>query len=93
MESYLLLKEQKNKTLYNQLLADKSTVLTRTDFSKVLTNDNTKTLYTYTEDSKTVYYFAGNATDNWVKFGKYQNDLIRSRYYSEYLLHIKKQTG
>ena len=70
-------------TLLSQLLADKSTVLTRTDFSKVLTNDNTKTLYTSTEDSKTVYYFAGNATDNWVKFGKYQNDLIRYRgYYS-----------
>ena len=62
--------EAPNKTLYNQLLADKSTVLTRTDFSTVLTNDNTNTLYTYTEDSKTVYYFAGNATDNWVKFGK-----------------------
>ena len=62
--------EDPNKTLYNQLLADKSTVLTRTDFSKVLTDNNTKTLYTSTEDSKTVYYFAGNATDNWVKFGK-----------------------
>ena len=62
--------EDPNKTLYNQLLADKSTKLTRTDFSKVLTDNNTKTLYTSTEDSKTVYYFAGNATDNWVKFGK-----------------------
>ena len=62
--------EEPNKTLYNQLLVDKSTVLTRTDFSKVLTDNNTKTLYTSTEDSKTVYYFAGTATDNWVKFGK-----------------------
>ena len=62
--------EDPNKTLYNQLLVDKSTVLTRTDFSKVLTDNNTNTLYTSTEDSKTVYYFAGNATDNWVKFGK-----------------------
>ena len=62
--------EDPNKTLYNQLLADKSTVLTRTDFSKVLTDNKTNTLYTSTEDSKTVYYFAGNATDNWVKFGK-----------------------
>ena len=34
-------------TLYKKLLADKSTVLTRTDFSKVLTTDNTKTLYTW----------------------------------------------
>ena len=62
--------EDPNKTLYNQLLVDKSTVLTRTDFSKVLTNDNTNTLYTSTENGTTVYYFAGNATDNWVKFGK-----------------------
>ena len=62
--------EDPNKTLLTQLLADKSTVLTRTDFSTVLTTDNTNTLYTSTEDSKTVYYFAGNATDNWVKFGK-----------------------
>ena len=57
--------------LYDKLLSDKSTRPgARTDFSKVLTNDNTNTLYTSTEDSKTVYYFAGNATDNWVKFGK-----------------------
>ena len=61
-------------TLLTQLLADKSTVLTRTDFSTVLTNDNTNTLYTSTEDSKTVYYFAGNATDNWVKFGKNESN-------------------
>ena len=51
--------EDPNKTLYNQLLVDKSTVLTRTNFSKVLTDNNTNTLYTSTEDSKTVYYFAG----------------------------------
>ena len=62
--------EEPNKTLYNQLLVDKSTKLTRTDFSKVLTDNNTNTLYTSTEDSKTVYYFAGKSTDNWVKFGK-----------------------
>ena len=66
--------EDPNKTLLSQLLADKSTVLTRTDFSKVLTNDNTKTIYTSTEEGTTVYYFAGNATDNWVKFGKNANN-------------------
>ena len=66
--------EDPNKTLYNQLLVDKSTVLTRTDFSKVLTNDNTNTLYTSTENGTTVYYFAGNATDNWVKFGKNESN-------------------
>ena len=58
-------------TLYDKLLSDKSTRPgARTDFSTVLTNDNTKTLYTSTENRTTVYYFAGNATDNWVKFGK-----------------------
>ena len=57
-------------TLGYQIMGDNITRLTRTDFSKVLTTNNTKTLYTGVEDSKTVYYFAGNATDNWVKFGK-----------------------
>ena len=66
--------EDPNKTLYNQLLVDKSTKLTRTDFSTVYTSNNTKTLYTSTENGTTVYYFAGNATDNWVKFGKNENN-------------------
>ena len=66
----LFITEGTELTLLTQLLADKSTVLTRTDFGSALTTDNTNTLYTSTEDSKTVYYFAGNATDNWVKFGK-----------------------
>ena len=58
-------------TLYTKLLADKTTRPgARTSFSSVLTTDNTKTLYTGTENGTTVYYFAGNATDNWVKFGK-----------------------
>ena len=58
-------------TFYDKLLADKTTRPgARTSFSSVLTTDNTKTLYTGTENGTTVYYFAGNATDNWVKFGK-----------------------
>ena len=59
-----------DNTLTGRLLKDNSTRLTRTSFSSVLTTDNTKTLYTSTENGTTVYYFAGNATDNWVKFGK-----------------------
>ena len=63
--------KKEEPTLLSQILNDKTTRPgARTDFSKVLTDNNTKTLYTSTEDSKTVYYFAGNATDNWVKFGK-----------------------
>ena len=57
--------------MYTKLITDKTTKLgARTDFSTILTADNTKTLYTSTEKGTQVYYFAGNATDNWVKFGK-----------------------
>ena len=79
-------------TLLSQLLTDKSTVLTRTDFSKVLTDNNTKTLYTSTEDSKTVYYFAGNATDNWVKFGTFASDGPVRGYYSATISTYKEYT-
>ena len=64
-------------TLSERLLSDKSTRPSGprgTGFDKVYTENNTKTLYTSTEDSKTVYYFAGNATDNWVKFGKNESN-------------------
>ena len=66
------------KTLYNQLLTDKTTRLTRTNFRSVLTTDNTKTLYISTENGTEVYYFAGNATDNWVKFGGFYWRIIRT---------------
>ena len=61
-------------TLYDKLLADKTTRPDRGSFSSVLTTDNTNTLYTGTENGTTVYYFAGNATDNWVKFGKNESN-------------------
>ena len=61
-------------TLYEKLLSDKTTRPDRGSFSSVLTTDNTKTLYTGTEYGTTVYYFAGNATDNWVKFGKNESN-------------------
>ncbi len=54
-------------SIYDKLLSDKTTRLTRTSFSSTFETDNTKTLYTSTEDGTTVYYFAGNALDNWVK--------------------------
>ena len=60
-------------TLTYQLYKDKTTRLTSargTGYNTVYTSDNTNTLYTSTENGTTVYYFAGNATDNWVKFGK-----------------------
>ena len=66
-------------TLYNTLLADKTTRLgKRTTYNAVLVADNTKTLYLSEEDDTTVYYFAGNAQDNWVKFGGYYWRIIRT---------------
>ena len=65
-------------TLYAKLLADKTMRPNRGSFSSVLTSNNTKTLYTSTENGTTVYYFAGNATDNWVKFGGFYWRIIRT---------------
>ena len=85
----------KPTTLYEQILADNPTRSTRSnnnngtnDFATPLTTTTTGTLFTSTESiagdtPKEVYYYAGNTTNNWVKFGKYQNDYIRYRgYYS-----------
>ena len=52
-------------------------------FSEVFESDNIKTLYNSTEsiasgEEKTVYYFAGNATDNWVKFANLYWRIIRT---------------
>ena len=64
------------KNIYNMLLINNPIIKTRTDFSKAYTEENTKTLFKTQENNTDVYYFAGNATDNWVKFGKYQQDEI-----------------
>ena len=57
-------------TLYAKLLSDRGIATTnRTTFSSAFDSTD-QVLYTATEDSKTVHYFAGNVTTNWVKFGK-----------------------
>ena len=77
-----------NPTLASKLLEDNPTIGTRTDFSTPFTTNTLNTLYKATENGSDVYYFAGQDTtstpvNNWVKFGKYQNDLIKYRgYYS-----------
>ena len=60
--------------LTDKLMADNPTIGTRTTFT-AFTETNTKRLYKATEqigtnESKDVYYFAGDAKNNWVKFGK-----------------------
>ena len=61
--------------LTDKLMADNPTIKTRTDFNTIFTETNTGTLYKATEQIgtnpvKDVYYFAGDAKNNWVKFGK-----------------------
>ena len=51
---------------------------TRTSFSSAFTEKNDKIYSTNrTEDGSTVYYYAGNTTNNWVKFGKYTKTVVR----------------
>ena len=75
-------------TLGYQVLGNNTTREVRTDFNGKFTKTNTETLFTSTESIAgstpvDVYYFAGNVTNNWVKFGKYKTDYIKYRgYYS-----------
>ena len=81
----LYISEGSNPTLTYAILRDNPTISERTDFSVTNTSTTTGTIYQTdkTEDGSTVYYYSGNTTNNWVKFGKYQNDLIKYRgYYS-----------
>ena len=64
--------------IYDKLLADNPTIKTRTDFSTTLTETNVNTLYKAQEDNTDVYYFAGDARNNWVKFGGYYWRIIRT---------------
>ena len=59
-------------TLVSKLLSDKNVINTYrpNGFNNTYTADNTNTLYTSTEDNTLVYYFAGDARNNWLKFGK-----------------------
>ena len=80
----LFITEGSKPTLLSQILEDNPTRNTRSnnnngtnDFATPLTTTTTGTLFTSTEsitgitDSpKEVYYYAGNTTNNWVKFGK-----------------------
>ena len=90
-------------TLYEQILADNPTRGTRSnnnnginDFATPLTTTTTGTLFTSTESiagstPKEVYYYAGNTTNNWVKFGTFASDLVRG-YYSATSTSYKEYT-
>ena len=74
-------------TLGYQIMGDNIIRETRENFDTTFTDNTTGTLYKSTEKNvhniadTTVYYYAGNTTNNWVKFGKYQNDLVAYRGY------------
>ena len=92
-------------TLGYQIMGDNPTRGTRSnnnngtnDFATPLTATTTGTLFTSTEsitgitDSpKEVYYYAGNTTNNLVKFGTFASDLVRG-YYSATSTSFKEYT-
>ena len=64
------------------ILSHYNQVLTRNDFSTIVTSTTTGTIYKSANSSQydndgEVYYFAGNPTDNWVKFGGFYWRIIR----------------
>ena len=71
-------------TLYEKILSDNPTRNTRDTYNAVFTTDTTGTLFTSTEKNvhnttdTTVYYYAGNTTNNWVKFAGYYWRIIRT---------------
>ena len=76
---------EKRYTLSEKILSDNPTIKTRTDFDTAFTETNTGTLYKATESiagntPKDVYYFAGDAKNNWVKFGGFYWRIIRTNY-------------
>ena len=70
--------------LTDKLMADNPTIGTRTTFT-AFNETNTGTLYKATEQigtnsAKDVYYFAGDAKNNWVKFGNFYWRIIRTNH-------------
>ena len=68
----LYIEKGTNPTLSYVMLRDNPTISERTDFSVTNTETTTGTIYktNKTEDGSDVYYYSGNTTNNWVKFGR-----------------------
>ena len=66
-------------TLAQAMLRDNTTIKERTSFG-AFTETTTGTLYksNKTEDGSEVYYYSGDTTNNWVKFGGYYWRIIRT---------------
>ena len=66
----------------NVILNNYNTILTRNDFSTIITETTTGTIYKSLNESQyddygEIYYFAGNPEDNWLKFGGFWWRIIR----------------
>ncbi len=67
----------KKQTVGEGILSNYTNLLTRNDFSTIVTETTTGTIY-YADSSKgRTYYFAGNPTDNWVQFAGFYWRIIR----------------
>jgi len=69
--------EEPKKTLYEQILNDNNTILFRNAHTKY-EDINSKVLYRTKEDNTNIYYFAGNAQNNWVEFANMYFRIIRT---------------
>ena len=77
---YLYFDEKASGSEY--ILLHYDTILTRNDFSTVITDTTTGTIYKSANESQfddfgEVYYFVGNPTDNWVNFAGFYWRIIR----------------
>ncbi len=83
-----------SSSLIQAMLRDNTNVKERKSFNNINAVNTTGTIYktNKTEDGSDVYYYSGNTTNNWVKFGKISspNTVYRGYYYNggdEYYLY------
>ena len=81
-DPYRISDEEMPLRIKDVLLSNYSTIVTRVDFNNTITATTTGTIYksldeTQYDNDGEVYYFAGNPTDNWVKFGEFYWRIIR----------------
>ena len=87
LSGQIIIDEYTIPTLAEQLLENKTIVTTPRGgaYNIAFTDNTTGTLFQATESiasgaAKTVYYFAGTPTDNWVKFGGFYWRIIRTNH-------------
>ena len=77
---YLYFEEKIGKTMQEIILANYN-IGTRTDFNTPVTEETTKQVYSafdWTNNGTGIsYYFVGNPTDNWVRFGEFYWRIVR----------------